>query len=30
MGAPKRNPGEFLDMSLLDEIEQEGFLQKLR
>jgi NitT/TauT family transport system substrate-binding protein len=30
MGAPQRNPGEFVDMSLLDEIEQEGFLQKLR
>ncbi len=30
MGAPQRNPSDFVDMSLLDEIEQEGFLQKLR
>jgi len=30
MGAPQRNPGDFLDMSLLDEIEKEGFVQKLR
>ena len=30
LGAPQRNPNEFLDMSLLDEIEKEGFLQKLR
>ena len=30
MGAPQRNPNEFIDMSLLDEIEKEGFLQKLR
>ena len=30
MGAAQRNPSEFIDMSLLDEIEKEGFLQKLR
>ena len=30
MGAPQRNPAEFIDMSLLDEIQKEGFLQKLR
>jgi len=30
MGAQQRNPNEFIDMSLLDEIEKEGFLQKLR
>jgi ABC-type nitrate/sulfonate/bicarbonate transport system substrate-binding protein len=30
MGAPQRNPNEFLDMSLLEEIEKEGFMQKLR
>ena len=30
MNAPQRNPNEFIDMSLLDEIEKEGFLQKLR
>ena len=30
MGAPQRNPNDFVDMSLLDEIEKEGFLQKLR
>ena len=30
MDAPQRNPNEFIDMSLLDEIEKEGFLQKLR
>ena len=30
MGAPQRNANEFIDMSLLDEIEKEGFLQKLR
>jgi NitT/TauT family transport system substrate-binding protein len=30
MGAPQRNPNDFLDMSLLDEIEKEGFMQKLR
>lgn len=30
MDAAQRNPSEFVDMSLLDEIEKEGFLQKLR
>jgi NitT/TauT family transport system substrate-binding protein len=30
MGAPKRNPGDFVDLSLLDEIEGEGFLRRLR
>jgi len=30
MDAPQRNPGDFVDMSLLDEIEKEGFMQKLR
>ena len=30
LGAPQRNPNDFVDMSLLDEIEKEGFLQKLR
>jgi ABC-type nitrate/sulfonate/bicarbonate transport system substrate-binding protein len=30
MGAPQRNPSDFIDMSLLDEIEKEGFVQKLR
>ena len=30
LDAPQRNPGDFVDMSLLDEIEKEGFLQKLR
>ena len=30
MAAPQRNPQEFVDMSLLDEIEKEGFIQKLR
>ena len=30
MGAPQRNPGDFIDMSLLDEIEKEDFVQKLR
>jgi ABC-type nitrate/sulfonate/bicarbonate transport system substrate-binding protein len=28
MAAPQRNPSEFVDMSLLDEIEKEGFMQK--
>ena len=27
--AAKKDPGEFLDMSLIDEIEREGFVQKL-
>jgi NitT/TauT family transport system substrate-binding protein len=30
MGAPQRNPTEFIDMSLLDEIEKDGFIQRLR
>jgi NitT/TauT family transport system substrate-binding protein len=30
LGAPQRNPADFIDMSLLDEIEKEGFVQKLR
>ncbi len=30
LGAPQRNPMEFIDMSLLDELEHEGFVQKLR
>jgi ABC-type nitrate/sulfonate/bicarbonate transport system substrate-binding protein len=30
MAAPQRNPNEFVDMSLLDEIEKEGFMQKFR
>lgn len=30
MAAPQRNPQEFVDMSLLDEIEKEGFMQRLR
>lgn len=30
MDAPQRNPGDFVDISLLDEIEKEGFIQKLR
>ena len=30
MDAPQRNPGDFVDMTLLDEIEKEGFMQKLR
>src|SRR6266480_139708 len=30
MAAPQRNPNDFVDMSLLDEIEKEGFMQKLR
>jgi len=29
-GALQRSPNEFLDMTLLDELEQEGFFQKLR
>ncbi len=29
MGTPQKNPSEFLDMSLVDEIEREGFIQKL-
>lgn len=30
MAAPQRTPNEFVDMSLLDEIEKEGFMQRLR
>ena len=30
MGAPQRSPTDFFDPSLLDEIESEGFLRKLR
>jgi len=30
MAAPQRNPAEFVDMSLLDEIEKEGFMQRFR
>lgn len=29
MSAPQKNPSEFLDMSVVDEIEREGFMQKL-
>ena len=28
-GASQKDPGEFVDMSLIDEIEREGFVQKL-
>jgi ABC-type nitrate/sulfonate/bicarbonate transport system substrate-binding protein len=30
MGQTQRNPTDFVDMSLLDEIEKEGFMQKFR
>ena len=30
MAAPQRSPSEFVDMSLLDEIEKEGFMQRFR
>jgi ABC-type nitrate/sulfonate/bicarbonate transport system substrate-binding protein len=30
MDAPQRDPADFIDMSLLEEIEREGFVQKLR
>jgi len=30
MNAPQRSPAEFVDMSLLDELEREGFMQKFR
>ena len=30
MDAAQRNPQEFVDITLLDEIEKEGFIQKLR
>jgi ABC-type nitrate/sulfonate/bicarbonate transport system substrate-binding protein len=29
IGAAQKDPGEFVDMSLIDEIEREGFVQKL-
>ncbi len=29
IGAARKEPGEFVDMSLIDEIEREGFVQKL-
>jgi len=30
LGAPQRSPNEFIDMTLLDELEREGFFQRLR
>jgi ABC-type nitrate/sulfonate/bicarbonate transport system substrate-binding protein len=30
MNAPQRNPTEFVDTTLLDEIEKEGFMQRFR
>jgi ABC-type nitrate/sulfonate/bicarbonate transport system substrate-binding protein len=30
MNAAQRNPSEFVDMSLLDELEKEGFMQRFR
>jgi len=30
MNAAQRSPADFVDMSLLDELEKEGFLQRLR
>lgn len=30
MEAPQRNPADFIDMSLTEELEREGFFQKLR
>ncbi|MSP38622.1 MAG: ABC transporter substrate-binding protein [Deltaproteobacteria bacterium] len=30
LGSPQRDPNEFLDISLLDEIEKEGFMQRFR
>ncbi len=30
LGAPQRSPSDFLDMTLLDELEREGFFQRLR
>ena len=30
MGSPQRNPADFFDPTMLDEIENEGFMQKLR
>ena len=29
MEPPQRTPSEFLDMSLVDELEREGFVQRL-
>ena len=29
IGAGQRNPAEYIDMSLIDEIEREGFVKKL-
>jgi hypothetical protein len=29
INAGQRNPADFVDMSLIDEIEKEGFVQKL-
>ena len=29
LGAPQRSPNEFIDMTLLDELEREGFFQRL-
>jgi hypothetical protein len=29
IGAAQKNPNEFIDMSLIDEIEKEGFVEKL-
>ena len=30
MDAPQRNPGDFVDLTLLDEIEREGFMKRFR
>jgi NitT/TauT family transport system substrate-binding protein len=30
MAAPQKNPQDFIDMSLLDEIDKEGFMQRFR
>lgn len=30
LGAPQRSPSDFLDMTLLDELEREGFFQRLQ
>jgi hypothetical protein len=30
MDAPQRNPADFIDMTLIEELEREGFFQKLR
>jgi len=29
LNAGQKNPADFIDMSLIDEIEKEGFVQKL-